>query len=171
MTESSANVSLPSGPLVAYPIRLTPGQDLVPALEEFAGKAMEQSNASASFVLSAVGSLDYVKLRMANACRQDVDDSSSTTTMSVFKEWEERLEVISLVGTFSPSGKHLHMSVSDGQGAVYGGHLIAAKVFTTLELVLGVIQGVDFSRSLDSRTGYTELVVASQSVHNTFDQD
>jgi hypothetical protein len=52
-------------------------------------------------------------------------------------------------------------SVSDAKGNVWGGHLISGTIFTTLELVLGVIQNVEFSRAMDSNTGYNELVVNS----------
>ena len=50
-------------------------------------------------------------------------------------------------------------SVSDASGKVWGGHVISGRIFTTLELVLGTIEGVGFRRRVDSRTGYRELVV------------
>jgi hypothetical protein len=108
-------------------------------------------------VLTAIGSLDYLKLRLANASRDDQTDP--------FRTWEERLEVVSLVGTFcgADGAKHLHMSVADAQGRVFGGHLVEGTVYTTLELVLGTVQGVEFTRELDEKTGYGELVVKSTS--------
>jgi hypothetical protein len=51
------------------------------------------------------------------------------------------------------------MSVANGMGTTFGGHLMAGIVFTTVELVLGTIENVTFSREHDERTGYTELVV------------
>lgn len=36
---------------------------------------------------------------------------------------------------------------------------MGGKVFTTLELVLGTLPGVSFTREIDSATGYDELVV------------
>jgi riboflavin synthase alpha subunit len=51
------------------------------------------------------------------------------------------------------------MSVANAQGDTFGGHLVAGTVFTTLELILGTIADVNFSRVLDDRTGYSELVV------------
>ena len=143
----------PSGLVIAHPIRICKGEDLVSSMEKAATSAMEKSGTSSSFVLTAVGSLESVTLRMANASNGDglfVND---------VKEWKERLEIVSLVGTFSREGKHLHMSVSDGKGNVFGGHLMSGKIFTTLELVIGVILNVDFSRVQDPTTGYKELVV------------
>ncbi len=143
----------PSGVLIAHPVRFGPGTDIVPAMEDFAAQAMKSSGCSSAFVLSAVGSLNCVQLRLANVCKPD------GTTQNDIKEWKQRLEIVSLVGTFSSSGKHLHMSVSDGEGNAFGGHLLSGKIFTTLELVVGTIQNVGFSREIDPATGFDELVV------------
>eukprot|EP00536_Pseudo-nitzschia_multiseries_P013415 jgi/Psemu1/211613/e_gw1.573.6.1 len=147
------NASNPSGVVVAHPIRLKPGEDLVSSMEKAAISAMRTSGTTSAFVLTAVGSLESVALRMANSCNSD------GIFVNQVKEWKERLEIVSLVGTFSREGKHLHMSVSDGRGNVFGGHLMSGRIFTTLELVIGVIIGVDFSRVQDAATGYNELVV------------
>jgi predicted DNA-binding protein with PD1-like motif len=149
---------LPSGIMRAHAIRLTPGQNLVPALEDAATRAMAASGASSSFVLSAVGSLDGVTLRMANASRKDDGEDKGNE----IREWNERFEVVSLVGTFSPTGKHLHISVSDAKGQTFGGHLMSGRVFTTLELVLGTIDDVVFERKEDPETGYKELTVTQE---------
>ena len=148
--------NIPYGAVVGYPIRLNPGEDLVPAIEKAASQAMSLSDSSSAFVMTAVGSLDRVRLRMANACRADGDNISSSNEI---RDWNERMEVVSLVGTMSPSGKHLHMSLSDKNGVVVGGHVVSGKVFTTMEIVLGTIQGVTFKRETDNATGYRELVV------------
>ena len=59
------------------------------------------------------------------------------------------------------------MSVSDEHGNVFGGHLIGGTIFTTLELVIGVIQNdIKFSRELDSTTGYNELVISKSTKRN-----
>ena len=147
------NTPIPSGLVVAHPIRLCKGDDLVSSMEKAAFSAMEKSGTSSAFVLTAVGSLERVKLRMANACNED------GVSVNDIKEWQERFEIVSLVGTFSSEGKHLHISCSDKNGNVIGGHLISGTIFTTLELVIGVINGVDFTRIQDPKTGYKELVV------------
>jgi predicted DNA-binding protein with PD1-like motif len=150
---------LPSGLLRAHAIRLTPGKDLGPALEDVAAKAMRLSHASSALVLSAVGSLDTLTLRMANASKTgDTDGDKGNENRS----FEERLEIVSLVGTFSSTGKHLHMSVSDSKGQTFGGHFISGRIFTTVELVLGTIDNVEFKREIDDKTGYKELVVTQK---------
>ena len=68
------------------------------------------------------------------------------------------LEIISLSGTLSPDGAHLHTAVADGRGAAIGGHLCAGSlVRTTAELVVGLLPDWRFHRELDPATGYTEL--------------
>lgn len=142
-----------SGMVIAHPVRLCKGDDLVSSMQQAAFSAMEKSGTSSAFVLTAVGSLECVTLRMANASNANGD------FVNEVREWRERLEVVSLVGTFSKEGKHLHMSVSDGKGNVFGGHVMSGTIFTTLELVIGVIRDVEFSREQDPATGYKELVV------------
>lgn len=46
-------------------------------------------------------------------------------------------EIVSLTGTVSVNGSHLHLSISDSTGRTIGGHLTAGcKVYTTAEIVL-----------------------------------
>jgi uncharacterized protein len=154
-----------SGILRAHAIRIHPGEDLVPALQSSARLAMSLSSSSQScLVLTAVGSVSEVTLRMAHADREQAvvgqqEDDSTSSSSHQLRTWKERLEIVSLVGTLSRESKHLHMCLSDAEGRTVGGHLVDGKIFTTLELVLGTIEGVAFDRTHDERTGYSELVV------------
>ena len=152
VNRASTMESFASGNLNAHAIRLNSGSELGPSLEAAALKAMEASDCSSAFVLSAVGSVDFIRLRMANANRSNEEAND-------IKEWRKRFEIVSLVGTFSNSGKHLHMSLSDAEGNVVGGHLVSGRVFTTVELVIGTIKNVSFDREFDALTGYRELAV------------
>jgi predicted DNA-binding protein with PD1-like motif len=70
------------------------------------------------------------------------------------------LEILSLSGTLSADGAHLHIAVADSEGAVIGGHLCAGSlVRTTAELVIGLLPEWLFSRELDPATGYAELAI------------
>mmetsp|Transcript_11227 Transcript_11227/g.21470 ORF Transcript_11227/g.21470 Transcript_11227/m.21470 type:complete len:178 (-) Transcript_11227:279-812(-) len=147
-----------SSPLRAHAVRFGPGTDLVPALLETA------ATCNASCILTAVGSLEYVKLRMASAAAGEPNSLQ-------YKELHERMEIVSLVGTFSgnpaPCNKHLHMSVSRRDGSVVGGHVMEGRIFTTLELVLGSLPEVTLTRETDAQTGYDELVVRSSTSATT----
>mmetsp|Transcript_43035 Transcript_43035/g.124465 ORF Transcript_43035/g.124465 Transcript_43035/m.124465 type:complete len:157 (-) Transcript_43035:2742-3212(-) len=145
-----------SGSMQTHAIRIGSGEDLVSSILHAAKSAMEKTNAQSAMMITAVGSLESATLRMANAGRP----SSTETCSNEIKEWNERLEILSIVGTFSADGgKHLHMAVSDKNGNVFGGHVIDGKIFTTLELVIGTIDTVAFTREIDEKTGFDELVV------------
>ena len=135
---------------------------------------MEASHSGSAFVMTCVGSLSEVTLRMAatdntsktekdpphKKPKRDTESSLAESTTLGIKHFQEHFEIVSLIGTFSDDGgKHLHMSVSNANGDVLGGHVISGVVFTTLELVLGTISGVAFTREQDDQTGYKELVV------------
>ena len=127
------------------PLRLQPGADLRLALEAWMGKQHEQ----AGCVLSAVGSLSAVQLRLAG------QQESTTITGD--------LEILSLSGTLSPDGVHLHVAVADSRGTAIGGHLCAgSRVRTTAELVIGLLPEWSFCRELDPATGYPELQITAR---------
>jgi hypothetical protein len=71
------------------------------------------------------------------------------------------LEIVSLSGTIASfGGSHLHLSVADSSGRVLGGHVKeGCIVHTTVELVIGVLEGYAFHREIDPDTGFPELVV------------
>ena len=127
------------------PLRLQPGADLRRALEAWMGEQQEQ----AACLISAVGSLSVAQLRFAGA----------TQATAIHGE----LEILSLSGTLSPDGAHLHIAVADSSGAVIGGHLCAGSlVRTTVELVIGLLPDWQFSRELDPATCYPELRISPQ---------
>ena len=122
------------------PLRLQPGADLRRVMEAWIAEKEEQ----AGCVISAVGSLSVAQLRFAGATEATVIRGD--------------LEILSLAGTLSPDGAHLHIAVADSKGAVIGGHLCSGSlVRTTAELVIGLLPEWRFWRELDPATGYAEL--------------
>ena len=117
-------------------IRLKPGQEIRSELESLSLKA--------GAIITCVGSLKSAKLRMADS--------------STIRELQEELEIVSLVGTLSPDGCHIHISLADKEGNVIGGHLKEGIVYTTAEIVLAELDTV-FFRKLDPETGYKELFI------------
>jgi predicted DNA-binding protein with PD1-like motif len=127
------------------PLRLQPGADLRLALEAWMGAQQEQ----AGCVISAVGSLSVAQLRLAGA-------AEATAIRG-------ELEILSLSGTLSPDGIHLHIAIADSSGTVIGGHLCAGSlVRTTAELVIGLLPEWRFRRELDPVTGHAELRISPQ---------
>jgi predicted DNA-binding protein with PD1-like motif len=77
-----------------------------------------------------------------------------------FLTLEQDFEIVSMEGTLSPDGCHVHIAISDGAGQVIGGHLASGcTVRTTAELVLADEPSLDFAREPDESTGFAELVV------------
>ena len=102
------------------PLELKPGQDLHLSLSELA-----VNQQLSGFVLGVVGNLSQATFRCPG--------QSQPTQMS------GELEVITLNGTFSPSGVHLHLSLSDGACQVWGGHLEPGTVVLKgAQLLLGL---------------------------------
>jgi hypothetical protein len=123
-------------------LRLRPGQDLKAQLDAY----VRQNRLSAVCVLTCVGSLTQVTLRYAN------QDAGEVLT--------GHFEIVSLTGVLSEAGSHLHVSVSDSTGRTLGGHLLdGSAVYTTAEIVLGILPEVAFTREPDPQTGYRELVI------------
>jgi predicted DNA-binding protein with PD1-like motif len=123
-------------------LRLNPGDDLRRSLEN----STRDHRLQAGFIVTAVGSLEGAKLRLAN-------QKESTTFPGEF-------EIVSLVGTLSPDGPHLHISLSDEKGNMIGGHLVDGCIIrTTAEIVIGEATDLNFSRPLDPQTGFNELMI------------
>lgn len=122
--------------------RLRPGQDLKTELDN----VVKQRRIEAGLLLTGVGSLTDVSLRLAN-------QEGATTYRGHF-------EIVSLVGTLSTNGSHLHLAVSDSTGRTLGGHLMPGnKIYTTAEIVIGILPNVVYAREPDPTFGYRELVV------------
>ncbi|AMO99332.1 hypothetical protein CAter282_1446 [Collimonas arenae] len=74
------------------------------------------------------------------------------------------IEILTLAGSLSPDGAHLHISVADAQGRVSGGHVARGCIVrTTAELLLALLPEHRFSREPDAVSGFSELVVRARS--------
>jgi uncharacterized protein len=125
-----------------YAFRLKRGQDLREEIDLF----VKNKNISAGAVLTCVGNLEKAILRMA-------DDK-------IVKTYEGTFEIVSLVGTVESGNSHLHISISDAEGNVFGGHLKAGSIVgITAEVVIGELEGLTFKRKYEPETGFDVLVV------------
>ena len=125
-----------------YTFRLKPGQDLFASIEAF----VHQKQIGAGCVLSGVGSLAHAKLRLANR--------------DFYSEVDGPFEIVSITGTVSIHGSHLHIAISDGDGKTIGGHLESGcNIYTTAEIVIAVFNDVIYRREFAEDSGYDELVI------------
>jgi uncharacterized protein len=125
-----------------YTFRLKPGQDLFDSIEAF----VQEKRIGAGCVLSGVGSLTYVTLRLADR--------------DFYSGYGGNFEIVSITGTVSVHGLHLHIAVSDGEGKTIRGHLESGcRIYTTAEIVIAVFNDVIYRREFSEDSGYDELVV------------
>lgn len=139
MCSNASTPTLLEEPLV---LRLHPGDDLRQCIE-----ARCRVESASWIVVSGIGSLDLAMLRYAG----------SEAPARLLGPWE----LISLAGTVSADGAHLHALVSDSEGRVLGGHVCAGCIVaTTAELALLPLNSQRLGRAVDPATGYSELLIS-----------
>ena len=128
-----------------YIMRLKPEESLKEGIVKFC----KEKGISSGFVVGCAGSLSQVRVRLADARE--------------FRDFDQNLEIVSLQGSLSKDGVHLHISLADNTGAVYGGHLVEGIVHTTAEIMtISCDDRYVFSRVMDETTGYKELVICEK---------
>ncbi len=101
--------------------KLSSGADVLNSLNE-----LQINSNSTSFLLSAVGDLTQVSFKCP------LNENRIT--------FEKKLEIISLSGYLTSKGSHIHISVSDENCNVFGGHLLSGTiVLKSLDILFGVI--------------------------------
>ncbi|MBL0232312.1 MAG: DNA-binding protein [Chitinophagaceae bacterium] len=127
---------------ITHVFRLKPGADLKRSIQDY----VEKNQIEAGWILTCVGSLTDYNIRFAN---QEKTDSG-----------KGHFEIVSLVGTLSKNGSHLHLSISDSSGVTMGGHLSdGCLVYTTAEIVIQSSKKFLFTREVDGSTPWKELKV------------
>ncbi len=125
-----------------YVLRLKPGEDLRKSIEAI----VKEKNIEAGWINTCVGSLTDYTIRFANQ-KEGTHGSG-------------HFEIVSLTGTVSVNGSHLHISISDSEGKTIGGHLLeGCKIYTTAEIVVGTTAAYEFIRKKDGTTEWEELQV------------
>lgn len=122
--------------------RLKPGNDLKAEIEIY----VRANHILAGWISCGVGSLTDFNLRFAGQ-REGSQGSG-------------HFEIVSLIGTVSVNGAHIHMSISDPTGKMIGGHLLDRNlVYTTAEIVIQESEDFVFTREKDENTQWKELQV------------
>lgn len=130
----------------AIALRLQPGQDLKVELDNL----VKSRSIDAACILTCAGSLTRAVLRYANQ-EQAV-------------ELDGHFEIVALTGTLSRHGSHYHIAIADGCGRTIGAHLLeGCRIYTTAEIVIGILADVNFLRTIDTQTGFPELKITYRS--------
>ncbi|HOZ79140.1 MAG TPA: DNA-binding protein [Ferruginibacter sp.] len=126
----------------AHAFRLKPGQDLKKEILQY----VKEKQIKAGWIGTCVGSLTQYNIRYAN---QPEGNTGSG-----------HFEIVSLTGTVSVNGSHIHISVSDSTGKTFGGHLLDNNIiYTTAEIVIQSSDDFIFKREKDGSTEWEELKV------------
>ena len=140
--DNSISINESKQKMKQHAFRLKRGTDLLLAIEEYVNK----NNITAGTIVCCVGCLYKAVIRDAGG--------KDTVTLDM------DVEIVSITGTLSPDGCHIHISVSDKDLKTYGGHLMpGCLVNTTAEIVLLELDDYSFKREMDNETGYKELVI------------
>ena len=108
-----------------YFYKFSRGADVYDSLNE-----LHKGDLSTSFLISAVGDLSKVSLKCP------LNDKPVI--------FEKKLEIISLSGYLRSKESHIHISVSDQNCNLLGGHLLSGTiVFKSLDVLIGVLPNVD----------------------------
>ena len=125
-----------------HAFRLKPGTDLKKEIETY----VKANNIKAGWIATCAGSLTQCHIRFAN-------QPEGTKGSGHF-------EIVSLSGTVSANGSHIHISISDSTGKTIGGHLLDSNlVYTTAEIVLQEDDDLVFAREKDGTTPWEELQI------------
>ena len=128
--------------ITPHAIRLKPGADLKKCIQDY----VNTHHIKAGWISSGVGSLTNYAIRFAN-------QSNINTGPGHF-------EIVSLSGTVSENGSHLHLSISDSTGKTIGGHLVeGCIIYTTAEIVILSTSKFVFTREKDGSTPWEELQI------------
>lgn len=132
--------------MTPWPLRLSSGDDLRAAIDA----AVAARGCAAAFVASGIGSLSAARIRYAG--REDPEHLVGD------------LEILTLAGSVSPRGSHLHASLANADGRVVGGHVAPGCVVrTTAEVLLLLLDDWAFDRAPDAATGCAELTIRAVS--------
>ena len=125
-----------------HPIRLKPGTDLKKEIESY----RKENNIRAGWIATCVGSLTDYNIRFAN-------EPGGSTGKGHF-------EILSLTGTLSENGPHLHICINNNKGVTIGGHLLDDNIiYTTAEIIIQEDDTFVFTREKDSTPSWEELQV------------
>lgn len=131
-----------SNMIKTHPLRLKPGADLKKEIEAY----VKAANVQAGWIASCAGSLTHYNIRLAN--------------QPAGSEGQGYFEIVSLSGTVSANGSHIHISISDSTGKTIGGHLLGSNiVYTTAEIILQEDENFIFTREEDGTTPWKELQI------------
>jgi predicted DNA-binding protein with PD1-like motif len=131
--------------IVTHALRLKPKDKLKESVQSY----VNQHHIKAGWISACAGSLTKYNIRLAN---------QTTGNLS-----EGHFEIVSLSGTVSENGSHIHICISDSTGKTIGGHLLDDNIiYTTAEIVILEDKSLIFEREKDGTTDWPELKILNK---------
>lgn len=131
--------------LHTHAIRLRPGQDLKKEIQGF----IQNKNVEAGWIVTGLGSLTDYHIRFANQISGEKGSG--------------HFEILSLSGTLSIHGSHIHICIADKDGKTIGGHLLDNNIiYTTTEIIIQQSNDHIFLREHDPNTSFKELMIKNK---------
>ena len=119
--------------------KLSSGKDVFNSLNE-----INMNTNSTSFLISAIGDLSVVSFKCP------LNEKPITL--------KKKLEIITLTGYLTSKSSHLHISVSDENCNVFGGHLLSGTtVLKSLDILIGVIPNLKH-QSIGKKNDFSAFV-------------
>lgn len=134
-----------------YAVRLEPGEDVMVSLQKFC----EENGVGHGVIISGIGSLEGCSFFDP----EELKDKPGLYGYGDPIELPCPIELISLSGIIctESDGKislHVHADFADEKGNGYGGHFKEGNhVLTTVELVIGELEGIEMRRAIDPERG------------------
>jgi predicted DNA-binding protein with PD1-like motif len=141
--------------------RLTPGEDVLPALD----RLLRAAGMSQAVVFSGVASLQHATVRNIWAFPGEWPITPDQRRLTTFPG---PLEILALQGNVAPAPDgslvfhvHAEFSVGTPAGMTYGGHLMDDTIVgTTAEIYLAELTGIEMRRTPDPVTKNLEIELA-----------
>ena len=106
---------------------------------------MHSNHNSKLFLISAVGDISKISFKCPLNEKPVI--------------FEKKLEIITLSGYLRSTESHLHISVSDENGSVFGGHLLSGTiVLKSLDVLIGFVPNLNKTSSIDRSTNIDSTV-------------
>lgn len=124
-----------------YVVRLSRGEDIICSISELC-----KVEGIKLATMSAIGAVDYAAYGLYDVSKKKYNKN----------EKNEPLEIVNISGNITYKGSepylHLHASLADAKGNVFGGHLNSARVSATCEVIIKLIHG-SIERKFDEEIG------------------
>lgn len=142
--------------------RFHPGDDLFPTLV----KTVKDQGWDRAVILSGIGSLeDVVFVAPKPAFKIPVQPAENLNRIEMkgpFELMSIEGNIVPLVGEFGNLKHgdpvlHVHCLLSHGNGELTGGHMVAAKVFTTAEIFIAHMKNSKVTKKKSEVTGLMEF--------------